>query len=171
MQKTSIDNCVISQQTSHDPKIYPVKSIYNAFEILRLYQVGRMKSVQATSDKVQISVSREVTTWMHPTNGTAVELDIGNRKDVLYVNLTLALQEVFKGIDEEDLKRKAFIARYIGVKDPNSDTGDAITMSIKQIAEEFHRSLRTIQHWCQTLREEYTQVLVRRGLLDPIYLN
>jgi hypothetical protein len=108
---------------------------------------------------------------MHPTNGTTIELDIGNKTDVAYINCTMALEELFGDLDERNLKRQTFIARFIGVPNPSSDTGDAITLTCKEISDLLARSLRTIQHWTQQLREEYTQILVRRGLLDKIYLN
>lgn len=171
MQKNSIDNCQISDESSHDPKLYPLKSVYHAFEILRLYQVGRIKSVQATSDKVQISTCRAVTTWIHPGSGRTIELDIGNKTDVNYINCTLALEELLGDLDDGNLKRQTFVARYIGIPDPDSDTGDAISLGCNRIADLVGKPSRTIRHWCQELREEYTQILVRRGLLDPIYLN
>lgn len=171
MQKNSIDDCQISGESSHDPKYYPLKSVYHAFEILRLYQVGRIKSVQATADKVQISTSRDVTTWIHHGTGTTIQLDIGNRTDVNYLNCTLAIEELLGDLDDGNLKRQAFIARFIGVPDPESDTGDAMSLTCNEIADLIGKPSRTVRHWCQELREDYTQILVRRGLLDPIYLN
>ena len=145
---------------------YYLESPYQAFETLRTYQVGRLRSIEYNPDRVQISISRSTETWFH-ANGNRVQLDVGSPKDIAYIKICLALQELYGDMAWNSEKRRAFDLKWVGVPDPNSDTGDAIVLETKEIAKLLGRSIRTINWWVDQMLEDFTDILKFRGVLNP----
>lgn len=159
----------ISPQNDHAGE-FPLKNPYQAFEVMRTYQLGRLKSIEYKPDRIQTSISREVETWIH-LDGTAVTLDLGNKRDALFLSSLFAYKQLLAQYTGDDDRPKAFTWYYIGTSDPESDTGDSITLPVAKIAKELGRPSRTVYNWVNDLLGEFTRILVSRNLLSPEFLD
>lgn len=143
---------------------YPLRFPSEAYRLLRSYRIGPLKSFNPNPESTELSQQKVVTIWHGPEGHFS--LDMENDDHVLWVRLSLAI-DVLSAKYGNNPRFKAFKACRIGLADPQSDTGDCITLSLKQIATAEGRSITTIHRWVDRVEDEFISILKERGLLSP----
>lgn len=166
MVARAIDCSDFSDKTINDRILYPVDSVYHAISIVRMGNpVGRIGSIIPKPDKIQISTGTESTVFMHPYNGGQVELHSSLHGEQLFTVCLMALKRTL--MHHNRYHRAAFEARYIGRSITSSDTGDYKVLSIAEIARELGRDRSTVEKWIRRTRDEFSQQLIKMGLMAP----
>ena len=161
-----------SEYTTHHEEVYgtaevtqfPLKSVYHALAVYREGSpVGRIRSVEITPDKIQVSQVTDEVILAERFLSDAVKIQILN-KHHLYNSVVLALNRILRAA--HPIHKAAFEMRYIGSKYRN-DTGDIHVLSIIEIANRFSRERSAVEKWIRKLREDFERELISRGLLRP----
>jgi len=166
MVARAIDQSDFCGKCDQDRVVYPIQSVYHAISIVRNGNpVGRIGSIIPKPDKIQISIGTESTTFMHPFSGGQVELTSSLYGEQLFTICLMALKRTL--MDRDRYHRAAFEARYIGRSITTSDTGDYKVLSIAAIAKALGRDRSTVEKWIRRTRDEFSQQLVKMGLMAP----
>lgn len=147
-----------------DHEKYPLSFPNQAYGLLRSYRIGPFKSFNPNPETTELSQQMVESIWYGPEG--SFSLDMENENHVLWVRVGLALDEVRDVKYENDIRFKCFKANRIGLLDPSSDTGDFVTLSIKQIATVVSRPQRTVYRWIERVEDDFIMELKSRNLLS-----
>lgn len=142
---------------------YPLKSVFVAFSILRNYTTGG-GAIPISPNKIKVSPQFHELQFESP-DGQVVSIVTNRGNDGLHLAILSSLTRLKSEVSNEQFL--SFEWRYVGFKSPGSRSGEFYTLSNKQIAQVFGRSIRTIQSWNQKNRDRFDEILVDRKLLPP----
>lgn len=142
---------------------FPLSSLYQCISLLRSFRAaGRVVSKQINPDRVQSSLRLYKCCWVDP-NGDFVEMEVADPRIPLYNSVAGCWKKALNY--QSPARRNSIIAAVRGLPDPESNTGNYITLSPQEVANYEGRSVRTIHRWIAQFKDDFERELVARKII------
>lgn len=143
---------------------YPIRSIGQAYGILRGYRIGPLSSKQINPEQSSKTSARAFLVLAGSEGATLIEGE--TREHAIWVELLRCFVKLRTRYDN-DIRFQAFCVHHIGETALNSDTGDVSAYTIGAIARRVGKAPRTVYRWIERVEDDFIKLLTDRGLLEP----